>query len=498
MTDFGGLTEALRQPNQDLTSTRRIMAAFSLMSLATLAAVFLSVLTNKAIAVFAGAEGVALSGLYRGLGAFALSAATCGSTTIVLQRVAATRSRRESSEVISAALLLLALQAILIAVFALAAPDLIAAWLFGPPASAALRIEIQVVLAMAFFNLALQTVTAMIKGQPDMRPVAALMIATSAGSLAVIYPLLMHGRLGLAVSVGSGGVLGSIVGAFFVLRIFRPSILGDGFSAIQKHLSEFGTASLWLIAQSLGMAGGALIVQGMINRHYGLGGLGQYNAAMLIRETTVMVLMGSARTYALPVLGRLNENGRKEIFFSRTLRLLLAANCTAALALIFGSRLILRLLFSKEFVPASDMLTVFGFSLIGLSFAWSYNTFLLHKGDIATFVVLDLLCMTALIGSAWLGVRLGMPLVYFAWAYSLCYALCGAAYAAVVRWKYGGGYLTPSDASLGVLSLGVLAAACAVSRLDMPYANSVFLGLCVAGVLVSLGRRPAAGWLGGA
>lgn len=479
-----------------LASPRRILTALSLGSSATFLAIVMSAAATKAIALFAGAEGIALVGLYRNVASFIVGVVTFGSSVIVVQRVAAARSQQESSDVIAATALALALQGTAILILLMTIPNILARWLFGGLPAPGQHGEMRIVFAMAFVNLLLQTVTAVLKGQPNVKPAMTLGVVTAASSLLVIYPLLRMGRTGLAINVGSGSLVGACLGIYYIRKIFRPRLFDRPLSERLRLLRGTWGASLWLTFQSLGLLGGALAVQALVNRRYGLEALGQFNAAMLIIDTIVLMLMSSARAYTLPAFGRLEDGRHKEALFTRMLALLIVANAAAALFLIFGPRYILWILFSKQLAHASSLLAPFGFCLIGLSFGWSYNTFLLHKGDIPLFVTLDLIGVLLLVGIIYLGTWMGLPLEFVAWTHALVYIVGAAIYALAVRWKYGDAYLNPRSVVIGILSLAGLGLGYGLSLLNSPYPSLVFCGACVAGGCFWAARFPVREWLG--
>lgn len=448
----------------DLTSPRRAFSALSLLSVVTLLSTAMSVATNKAIAVLAGAEGVALMGLYRGLGAFILGAATCGSNLLVLQRISVARTEAERSEVIATAGLLVVLQGLFVFSVATTLPGSLARWLLGSEASGGQALEIQVVLGMAFFNIVLQTVTAILKGQPNVKPVAILQLATAMASLLAIFPLLRLGRIGLAVNVGSGSVAGVFLGLFFILAIYRPRVAHVKLSESWATLVGAGTSSLWLIFQSFALMGGMLILQSMVNRHYGLTALGHYTAALLVVDTAVMVIMSSVRSHVLPTLGRLENPAAKASFFSRMFVVQLAANALAAITLVLGARFVLRMLFSGALAEGADFLAVLGVSLIGQSLIWSCNTLLLHKGDVRTFVILDVVWMTLLLAGAAAAVWLSLPPVWVAWVYTVSSLVSGMLYVCAVRLRYRGEFISAGLVGRAVFGLILVLTSYGASR----------------------------------
>ena len=448
-----------------LADPLRMLSAFSLGSGSTVAAVAMSVATTKIVATFMGAEGVALSGLFRSLSGTLIAVIGVGSATIIMQRMSSAHTKEESDRVISAGIGLFAVQAALAACAALVAAGPISRWLFGAAAGAGAATEVRIVLVMGAVNLALQTAIALLKGQPDVRLVAAVNLATAAVSLLLAYPLIDRlGRFGLAVNVGSGGLAGLLIASVLILRAYRPSVSYATLASSWRFWRAAVGDSAWLVLQSVGMLSGTLLIQSIIGRHYGLASLGYYNAAMLILDSLVLVAMGSMRAYALPALGRIQDGSLRLSFFSRSLTLLAGINLSASLLLIAAAGLALRVLFSAELSAGAEFLAVSSLSLVGLSFAWSYNTVLLKNGDIRLLTLLDLASMALLVAAVWLAARWNLPLLYCAWAHAGVQAALGAAYMSAAALRYGSEWARFRDAAFGLAGLAATTCAYFLAR----------------------------------
>ena len=182
-------------------------------------------------------------------GAFVVGAAM--GSNVILQRISVARTETERSDIIAAAGLLVGLQGFFVLLVAMLLPGALARWLFGSDGGGDQTLEIQIVIGMAFFNIVLQTVTSIVKGQPNVKPVAILQLATALASLMAIFPLLRLGRIGLAMNVGSGSVVGACLGLFFILLIFRPKLGEMTLSKSWAALAGAGTSSLAVFSHSL-------------------------------------------------------------------------------------------------------------------------------------------------------------------------------------------------------------------------------------------------------
>ena len=416
-----------------------MLRALGLLSSSAVLATLFSVLTSKIIAVYSGPEGIALMGLYRGLGSWVTGALTLGYGVILTQRMAAARSKEESDTVLCGSALLLCLQlgAVMILAGFLARP--LSAWLFQ---STEHVLVVRLVLAMSLVNLVLQMITALLRGQQEAAPPSFLHVATACASLAMIYPLLGLGARGLAVNVGSGGLVGVPLGLFFIWKRFRPALPTDALTRGWRFLKGSTTQSLWLILSLVFTSGCLLAAQSVVNAGYGLEALGSYNAALLIADTGVMILMSSARTYLLPAMGKISDPEQLEIFFSRSTGIAVLLMIAAGLFLAFGAQMLTRALFSSKFVAAAELLPIFAVSLAGQAVVWSFNTFLLHKGDIRSFVLIDLAWAAMLFATVWLCAWLRLPLATVAWAHALSWSASALLYIVFTRRAHGSGLLS--------------------------------------------------------
>jgi len=481
-------TEAVREPKSDAGSLGRILAAFRLTSSATLLTLFLGVAATKLIAVIGGPSAIALMGLYRNLGALVSRSLILGLDTVIVQKISTATGKRQVTEVIGAAFLLLALQAAAILLLGLFGAGMVAGWLFGAAPTANQVLEVRVVLAMAFANLALQTMTAVLSGQVNLKQVALVGVASAVVTLGAIYPLLLLGNVGLAINVGSGSIAGAALAMFYVWKVYQPSFRDPALAERWRALREAMSRSAFLIIHPVVMMGSLLAVQSIVHRHFGMPALGAYNAATTILDTGLMVLMSSAKTYFLPSLGQLEEHDDKAAFLNRVLSLNLAITSVAAVALLFGAPLIVLVLFSARFGGTADLVATFSLALVGQAFIWSYSTFILHHANYRLFFLLDLVWAAILVGGTLACAWLRLPLGAVAWVYAASYLVSGLLYAGVTAATYGAGMLSRRNMALGALALLWVGAGYGVSRLGAWPLPLVFLAASLGGAYVLFQR----------
>lgn len=415
----------------------RLIASLSLMSLATLAAIALSIITNKIIAVQTGPEGIALLGLYRSLGAWASQALTLGYTLIFIQRLAAAQSRGSIGEVFGAALLLSSFQTVAVILLVTFAGPLAASWIFTGEQSMLQTNSIRLVLAMTLANLFLQTGVSFLRGNAQMEALATVQLVTAAAALMLVSPLLSLGNPGLALTVGAGSAVGAGLASYLVWKHYRPSPSEISFDRSWALLRNSALDSILVTGQGVLVPGALLFLQSSLGSNRGLEALGWYLSALLIIETVVTTLLSSIRTYLLPILGRARSDAAMNQIFSSFLRLSLYAASAAGVLIILVSGPLLSALFSTRFSAAAGILAVLALSLPGQVFCWTYNTFLLHKNQIKKNVVLDMAYYLLFVSFSLVFLRLGFSEISIAWAYSICYFFWGGVFAVVTARSYG-------------------------------------------------------------
>lgn len=460
--------------------TTAILSAIWTASSASLAAIVLAVLTSKIIALHAGLEGIALVGMFRSLGGVVSGALALGSGTVLMARVSNASSTEEAGETVSAFLLLLLLQLPVVAVTALFFADPIARWLFGESAGGRSG-EVRLVLIMGFVNLALQTLTAVLRGQGNLKQSARVQLATAFASLLFIFPLLSLGGAGLAVNVGSGSLVGAGLAAFYIWRAYGSALIFGSLARRWALLRKTLRPSLQVTFQSVVLIGSALAVNSVVNKHYGLQNLGAYNAATMVLDTAVIILMSAMRSYLLPQLGKLQDASAKDEFFSQMLATMLILATAAAIPMIFGSKYIVWALFSKQFADTGALISIYGLAMIGQVLVWSFNTFLLHKNDVAVFVALDSLWALGYVASALMCAKLGLPLEAVVWSFVLTSFIHAGFYALLTVRAHGAGLFNGQSARLAGQCLLIAGSGYALSSAGHPLIGLLAAGSIAAG-----------------
>ncbi|MFA6318894.1 MAG: hypothetical protein WC943_15910 [Elusimicrobiota bacterium] len=475
-------------------SGRRMLKGFSMLSGASSAATVMSILTNKAIAVIAGTDGIALMGLFRSLGSLVKSGLALGYSTLFMQQISVARSSEEARLTISAAGQLLVLQLLIVIALAGTCSGLLEQWILGPEGGEGRRLIIRVVLLMAFGNLILDTIQAMLKGSGSIPALTWVQIATAGSSLALILPLLKLGDLGLAVNVGSGSVVGAAVGGIWLWRLYRPGFRDLFAKAGTDLLARATGPSLVLCGLAIVLMGTQLGMRSIIGRSWGLAALGHFTAALLIVETMVTLLMSSIRTQLVSALGATAERAEKDALTARMLNLGMVAVALSGAIIILAGGPLLRLLFSDRFEAASALMAVLCLSTFSQAVSWCCHSLFLHRSDVRSLLVLDASwCPIMLCGTA-IAARLDWDLASLAWVYVASYAFQAALYLAAALRSFGRGFFGPREAATAAFAAGVLFAGFGTTQLATPATFPVWALATAACIIALLHLSGLKGW----
>jgi PST family polysaccharide transporter len=448
---------------------------------ASLLTVVLGIASTKVIAVVAGPAAIALMGLYRTLGALVNRSLLLGLDTTLVQRISTARDRRTVDETIGSALLAIALQAGVVLLLAAFFAGLLGRWVLGAPPSHAQLWEVRATLAMAFVNLVLQLMTAALSGRVEVRKVAQVGVVASVATLALIYPLLRLGNIGLALNVGSGSTVGAALATVYVWRLYGSGYSRPTLSRCWEVLRASSARSIFLIIHPIVMMSGMLTLQSLVERGHAMEGLGSYNAMTTILDTSVMVLMTSARTFFFPALGQMESHEDKAWFVNRVLRLNLILSGVATIGLIATAPISIPILFSGRFEQAPALLAAGSIALVGQGFIWSYSTFFLHHARYGLFFALDVVWVTLLVGGTAIAVAFGVSLETLAWIYAGSYTVSGLTYALIATLLYGKGLLDSGNMKLGIIAIATAIAGSLLHRRAAWPVNATFALICISG-----------------
>jgi PST family polysaccharide transporter len=434
---------------------RAIFAAFRISVGASVVTTLFGVCTNKIIAVFAGAEGIALIGMFRALTMFAGGILQLGSTQVTLQRISTAKDEAATRRIILMAWHFLVLQTLTMIVVALAGAGTIARFMFGTNAAAHTN-EVRLVLFLVIGPQAVQIFSDVLNGKARVRDVFRVNVLTSAMTFATAYPLVLLGRIGYAMMIGLTCLIASGYAAYLVIKHHRLPLRFFALSPRLPFAVRELPISFAITARNITCGGAALALQAFINRRYGTDALGLYNSGATIESTTVIIIMSGMRSYYMPTLGALADGAEKNAFVRRILHIMFAVLLPATTLLVLMAPLALRILFSGAFAEAVDYIAILSLAIFAQAFVYTFNNFILHKGNFRMCMILDIGWSVVLMAGLIVTAHLHSSLKGLIWWYDVSYCMLAAAYAMVARKLYGRALLRASDALLGVAMAGWL------------------------------------------
>ncbi len=219
-------------------------------------------------------------------------------------------------------------------------------------------------------------------------------ILSSVAGLLILFPLVYAFKLyGAIWHLTFYAVLSFIIAYYFYKKLSanHVNILAttERFdSEIFKEIAKFGLASL-LAGSSTLVA--LLLVRTLIITNSGFHHQGIYQAVFAISAMSIQVIIEAIGTYSFPTISGLTliPEVRKEI--NKTFRLALFLATASIFGLLIVKDFVVLLLFSSEFLPATQILglQLFGdfFKVIG----WSMGVALLPLKRLKAFVAIDVI-----------------------------------------------------------------------------------------------------------
>jgi len=415
---------------------RELVGAATKSAAATIAAGLLSACTSKALAVFSGTGGVGLYSLARQLHHTLVSLGSFGGQTAVVQGLSATRDA-ERDMFLATVCWLYAIGAALVAAFLLAFPGSIARAVLGASepgharlvALLAISCVSGVVLSFANGVMASQLAVGRVALSQVICGIVAVAVALPASPLiAAGYPEAVGGILGLSFLGGAAYscTAAARAGWFGPLASARGVVLAR--SALRRFFAVASATSLAGLAQT----GTLLLVRGTVQRRLGLEGAGHFDAGWSLSMVYIALALSSFSTYYLPKLAGEPDSLRRRAIVSEVMRFTVLAMVPLVVGVMVFKPLAVSLLYSREFLPALDMVR---WMLIGdyvKAAGWVLGVPLVALGAVRVHFWAEiawaagLLAITALPGGAFSLERVGMA-----------YAALYAAYLAFVGWYSG-------------------------------------------------------------
>lgn len=456
-----------------------IFSAFKILTGATLLTILLGIATTKIIAIAVGTKGIALIGLYRNLINMVATILNMGMSTVIVQRISTATDIDRRNEFIRTVFILLLFQIAIVVMLSVFFSDTITVWMFGSDADSSHTLWIKIVLLMAIGTMIMQTMIAVLNGTVNLKPITKINVITSISTFTLAYPLVKTGDIGLAMVVGSGSLIGACLGIFMVWRSYVLRIRDLLKSTASINFFSNLPVSGYLSLHPIVMTTTFLSIQVIVNNNYGVDSLGFYNAVTAIENTTVMLIMSSVRSYYLPALGQFEHQSEKEEFVNKMITMLTIFLLPISICLILGAKYILWLLYSDKFTAAANLLALQSIGLMLQAYGWCYAFYLNHKAHYGTYLILDAIWASLLMGGTWYVSSHGFPLISVFINYLIASLISLSLYLVVIRRRYGSGMLHIRNIRLGFTVFLIGISSVVISQKDVLLVQIIFFSSIV-------------------
>jgi len=491
---------------------RSILRATSIMGGVSAANVIIGLVRTKVAALLLGPAGVGLVGLFHNLIQTSATLTGFGIGNVGTRQVAEAAGDPAAQAIVRAAMVTAA-----VALALLGGALLV---LFRQPIAATVLGDAKWASAVAWLSLgaaALVGTSALNGILVGLRQIGALarasVLSALLGTAAGIAALLVWGSRGILPYVLLSPVAALLVSAWYLRRasgasrpVRRPDML--------PHWTMLAKLGLAFTVGALAATGSQLVVRSLLQRQLGAQELGHYQAAVGISLNYIgFILTAMATDYypRLTIAMRDRREAVQTINQQAEVALLLAG--PVLVAMVGLAPVVLRLLYSSEFLPAADLLR---WQICGdfLKIAgWPLGFVLLAGGRGKTFVAVEGVTGLVLVGvTAALLPRLGieaagaayvaMYLVYFGMAWLLARRLVGFVFARgfrLVLAAVAGALLTTllllqwSELVGAAIAIALAAALAAFAARVLQDALPMALYRPLSAIPGLLRRRPAAG-----
>lgn len=312
-------------------------------------------LTSKAIAVFIGAEGLALIGNLRNFLTTVESFSTLGFTNGIVKYVAEYKEdKTKLNEAVGTVLTTLLITALVISLIIYFNAETIDVWIFGSQESYVFIIKL-LALMLPFYGMNL-VLLAIINGLSRYKAFVKINIYSQVFGLLVTLLLIWKHQLNgaLIAAVAIPGLLFFVtLFSFFDIRQFLKPVKLSGIK--QKVLKNFSHYSVMALFSAAVMPLVFVFIRNYLIDHVSMKDAGFWEAIRRISNYYLMFVNSLLALYILPRFSEITNafDFRKEIgHFYKTV---LPAFGTALVVIYFLRSYIVTILFTNEFQPVEDL-----------------------------------------------------------------------------------------------------------------------------------------------
>ena len=319
--------------------------------------------------MFSGPTGIALFGVIKNFHIFFGSILKLGSDNVIISRASkASSSFSAQRELILSILKLCFFQIIFIFFAYVTLNDLIYDLVFKSLIPYENRWIVRLILILILFTTFSEMIVSFFNGLLDLKKV---FVAGFAGSIfTMIIAILIKPNTIFQISflALSSGLISALVLIFFLIK--NSYIFSFKSDKDNKDPQTQLPISIPLLIQPILVSSSFLIIQNLIGSSYGTKELSFFVLCTTLIGVIMSLMMASGRMYFLPKLGSLTVPGDRNKFFQTNIFFFLSVALVATILIFFFSPLIIKILYSEEFLESALMLSLFSSTVILKSFEW--------------------------------------------------------------------------------------------------------------------------------
>lgn len=407
-----------------------LLKAAAKSSAGTLINLLSSAVAIKIIALFGGLAAIGLFSLLRQIQQTASIAGAIGGQAAIVQGLS-DKIGNERAVYTGVILRTVIVSTSLVCGLIVAGAPWLANWVLGdvPNATTILRL----VAIPIFFGSGMLFFSGVINSHRAVGTLSLVQIAAGISLAVFAYAASINSTgFGFLFLLGISTLAGLSVGVFFCHKNSWLGPLKAGWwrSAKNGESVEFiKVASATLLTGLMG-TGSVLVVRALVSKHQGYAGAGIFDAGWTLSMTYVMLILTSFSAYYLPTLGKLKVQAQeRNNLILQYFKFATYASIPLITSVIVLKPWVIELLYSREFLPATDMMR---WMLLGDFFkisSWVMAMPMLAYADMKPYVISEFLWNAVFVFFSYIALKMGEDIesigiifmvlyfLYFSYAY---------------------------------------------------------------------------------
>ncbi|NLA41660.1 MAG: hypothetical protein GX874_09675 [Smithella sp.] len=266
------------------------------------------------------------------------------------------------------------------------------------------------------------------------------------------------------------------IGAWMVAHRPRTYTAQTNDSLTVRETSAFLKFAFSTLMAALAATVALLLIRSWIIESRGLAFAGLFDAGWTLTFNYTTLFLTACSTIYLPLLTRATEPARQKACMLKTAYLVLGISTLVGYVMVMFKTPLIRLLYSREFDMAGDLLAILVVAVILRGVSWVYGTLIIATRSSRTLLLSDLLLNVGLLALVWCCLRHRPMLEALGWAFVTAHFLYLVFVVEYVRRKNG------QMQRRRIWPLVAVATLPLIFRSDEAQWVQLAIGLCVSGI----------------